>query len=91
MIAHTKWLVTVKAEISPSLTLLIQVDLSFGGVILAPGALTDIWTRTFVADGASLYSGQEWINLSNESLFGVTDIIDVPPSKYPIQGKFCCI
>ena len=48
----------------------------FGGVILAPGALTDIWTRTFVADGASLYSGQEWINLSNESLFGVTDIID---------------
>lgn len=49
---------------------------SFGGVILAPGALTDLWTRTFVADGASLYSGQEWINLSNESLFGVTDIVD---------------
>jgi hypothetical protein len=49
---------------------------SFGGVILAPGALTDLWTRTFVADGASLYSGQEWMNLSNENLFGVTDIVD---------------
>jgi hypothetical protein len=49
---------------------------SFGGVILAPGALTDLWTRTFVADGASLYSGQEWINLSNEKLFGVTDVVD---------------
>lgn len=49
---------------------------SFGGVILAPGALTDLWTRTFVADGASLYSGQEWINLSNEHLFGATDIVD---------------
>ena len=49
---------------------------SFGGVILAPGAFTDLWTRTFVADGASLYSGQEWMNLSNENLFGVTDIVD---------------
>ena len=70
-----KWLVTVKAGISPS-NAQIGGPESFAGVILAPGALVDLWTRTFVADGASLYSGQEWINLSNEKLFGVTDVVD---------------
>ncbi|MAZ96672.1 MAG: hypothetical protein CMP53_04020 [Flavobacteriales bacterium] len=57
--------------------------MSFGGVILAPGALTDLWTRTFVADGASIYTDQEWINLSNENLFGVTDIVD---AAFKISG-----
>ena len=49
---------------------------SFGGVILAPGALTDLWTKTFVADGASVYSGQEWTNLGFEKLYSATDIVD---------------
>ena len=49
---------------------------SFGGVILAPGALTDLWTKTFVADGASVYSGQDWTNFSFEKLHSATDIVD---------------
>ena len=49
---------------------------SFGGVILAPGALTDLWTKTFVADGASVYSGQDWTNLGFEKLYSATDIVD---------------
>ena len=49
---------------------------SFGGVILAPGALTDLWTKTFVADGASVYSGQDWTNFSFEKLYSATDIVD---------------
>ena len=49
---------------------------SFGGVILAPGALTDLWTKTFVADGASVYSGQDWTNFGFEKLYSATDIVD---------------
>ena len=49
---------------------------SFGGVILAPGALTDLWTKTFVADGASVYSGQDWTNFGYEKLYSATDIVD---------------
>ena len=49
---------------------------SFGGVILAPGALTDLWTKTFVADGASVYSDQDWTNFNFERLYSTTDIID---------------
>ena len=49
---------------------------SFGGVILAPGALTDLWTKTFVADGASVYSGQDWTNFGFEKLYSSTDIVD---------------
>jgi len=56
---------------------------SFGGVILAPGALTDLWTKTFVADGASLYSGQDWTNFSFEKLYSATDIVD---AAFKISG-----
>ena len=49
---------------------------NFGGVILAPGALTDLWTKTFASDGASIYSGQNWTNLSNNRLYSTTDIVD---------------
>ena len=56
---------------------------SFGGVILAPGALTDLWTKTFVADGASVYSGQDWTNFGFEKLYSATDIVD---AAFKISG-----
>ncbi len=56
---------------------------SFGGVILAPGALTDLWTKTFVADGASVYSSQDWTNLGYEKLYSATDIVD---AAFKISG-----
>ena len=49
---------------------------NFGGIILAPGALTDLWTKTFVSDGAGVYSGQNWTNFGNNLLYSTTDIID---------------
>ena len=49
---------------------------NFGGVLLCPGALTDLWTKTFVADGMGVYSGQRWTHKPNALLYGVTDVVD---------------
>ena len=49
---------------------------NFGGVLLCPGALTDLWTKTFVADGIGVYSEQRWTHKPNALLYGVTDVVD---------------
>lgn len=49
---------------------------NYGGILVAPGALNDIWTRTFVADGAFRYQDQFWSHLSQDFLYGLTDFVD---------------
>jgi hypothetical protein len=48
----------------------------FGGVLVMPGALNDIWTKSFLNEGFSCYENQEWAYTSNKKLFGVTDLVD---------------
>lgn len=47
-----------------------------GGMFLLSGALNDLWTRTFVADGIGRYSGQNWAHTDRNKLYGLTDFID---------------
>lgn len=47
-----------------------------GGVLLCPGALDELWTRTYLSQGIDLYQDQEWTTRSRHSLYQLSDLID---------------
>jgi len=49
---------------------------NFGGVILAHGALTDLWTKTYIGDGMGVYTAQSWTGKQDDALYGTSDVID---------------
>ena len=49
---------------------------AFGGVMLLPGALNEIWTKAYLNEGPSFYKGQEWTFKETTALYGVNDIVD---------------
>lgn len=49
---------------------------SFGGVMLLPGALNEIWTKAYLNEGPSYYTNQEWTFKETTALYGVNDIVD---------------
>jgi hypothetical protein len=49
---------------------------NYGGLLIASGSLTDLWTKTFNSDGVFRYEGQNWSHLSSASLFNLSDFVD---------------
>ena len=56
---------------------------NFGGLIVAPGALNDLWTKAFVNDGVFRYENQHWFHTPSSSFSGLTDIVDAAYSITP--------
>ena len=55
---------------------------TFGGIMLLPGALNEIWTKAYLNEGPSFYRNQEWTFKETSALYGVNDIVDAAFSMY---------
>ncbi len=48
---------------------------NFGGVLVCPGALDELWTRTYLSEGIGVYQQQAWTTRPTSATYGLADLI----------------